>query len=444
MIQLSEFFDKTLQEMTYANGATLVCQGVFNIIWMPFAIKYGRRPVYIFSTFLMLLACVWLGIASTRNYTVFIVGRAFLGIWEAPIESIVPSTITDMYFLHNRGFLVSLYGLSVLGGNELGPMFSAFIIQALGMNWAFFIVAMFIGIGLVGVIFAMPETNFTGPRPAIMIAQQPQTPDETLDKKRAQEVATTEEVPRKSYLQELSFWSKGDPNVNLLHVALRPLVLLAYPSVVWSCAVYGMALSWNVILGASVAQLFAPPPYGFNSNAQGLFFLSPFVGSMFGTYLSGPMGDWIANWATKRNNGIREPEMRLPTCLVAAFLTFFGALWFGLAYEHQTHWAVPVIGAGVLSTGAQMGATLGMNYALDCHQELSVEIMVTIASLKSLIAWIWTWEINNFIDASGPLTVFMTVAAINVVVYLTSIPFYLYGKRWRLWLHRKDLLRGLP
>jgi hypothetical protein len=35
-----------------------------------------------------------------------------------------------------------------------------------------------------------------------------------------------------------------------------------------------------------------------------------------------------------------------------------------------------------------MGATLGMNYALDCHKELSIELMVTVASLKSAIVWI--------------------------------------------------------
>jgi hypothetical protein len=134
-----------------------------------------------------------------------------------------------------------------------------------------------------------------------------------------------------------------------------------------------MALSWNVILGASVAQLFSPPPYGFNSNAQGLFFLSPFIGSLFGVFFSGPGGDWIATFFTKKNHGVREPEMRLPTCLLAAFFTFFGALWFGLSYEHQMHWAMPVVGAGILSVGSQMGTTLGMNYALDCHKEVSLD-----------------------------------------------------------------------
>jgi MFS family permease len=383
MNQLSVIFGKTTQQLSYANGACLINQGIWNCVWMPFAVKYGRRPVYLASTFLMILACIWLAIASNQNYTTFIVGRAFLGAWEAPIESIVPSTITDMFFLHNRGELVSLYGLAVLGGNELGPMFSGFIVQALGMNWAFWIVAMFIAANLVSMFFFMPETKFIGNRPSIPgirnVRPDPQSlsptgPTSEGSVKEEDHISVSESftsVPKKTWSQELKFWSKGDPDVNLFHVFLRPFVLLAYPTVVWSCFVYGLALSWNVILGAIVAQLFTPPPYGFNSNSQGLFFLSPFVGSLFGVYFSGPCGDWIANYFTKRNHGIREPEMRLPICLVAAFFTFFGALWFALSYEHQLHWAMPVVGAGILSVGSQMGTTLGMNYALDCHQEVS-------------------------------------------------------------------------
>lgn len=101
----------------------------------------------------MMIVCIWLGIASTASYTPFIIGRAFLGIFEAPIESIVPSTVTDVFFLHERGEKVSLYGLSVLGGNELGPVLSAFIIQALGMNWAFYIMAIIIAGNLVTNVF---------------------------------------------------------------------------------------------------------------------------------------------------------------------------------------------------------------------------------------------------------------------------------------------------
>ena len=71
--------------------------------------------------------------------------------------------------------------------------------------------------------------------------------------------------------------------------------------------------------------------------------------------------------------------------------------------------------------------------------KFSVEIMVAIAALKSTIAWIWTWVINDFIAACGVITVFMTVAAINVAIcYLLCIPFYYRGKSMRVWLHRRN------
>ena len=82
------------------------------------------------------------------------------------------------------------------------------------------------------------------------------------------------------------------------------------------------------------------------------------------------LADNIANWATKKNRGIREPEMRLPACAIAVVLTFFGALIASLTYQAHTHWAGPIVGFGVLSAGAQMGATLAMAYSLDCHKEV--------------------------------------------------------------------------
>jgi len=62
--------------------------------------------------------------------------------------------------------------------------------------------------------------------------------------------------------------------------------------------------------------------------------------------------------------------MRLPACAVAVALTFFGALIASLTYQAKTHWAGPIFGFGVLSAGAQMGATLAMTYALDSHKEV--------------------------------------------------------------------------
>ncbi|KAH7166076.1 major facilitator superfamily domain-containing protein [Dactylonectria macrodidyma] len=453
MLPLAESFGETLQRLTYANGATLICQGVGNIFWMPLALKFGRRPVYMLSNILMGIACVWLGLASNASYTPFLVGRAFLGLFEAPIESIVPSTITDIFFLHNRGEKVSFYGLSVLGGNELGPLFSALIIQRYGKDWAFYIVAMFIGLSCVSMFFFMPETKYTRPRPQPFLAGNEADNDEKAKVERIERFgdnvnsdacgesveSAPQGVPKRGFVRSLALWEKPDPNVSLRNAFLRPFVLVTYPTVLWACLVYGVSLGWNVILGATVAQLFAPQ-YGFDSQAQGLVFLSPFVGSLVGSWLCGSLSDSIANYFTKKNEGVREPEMRLPVCIIATFLTFFGALMSGLTYHYNTHWAGPVVGYGVLSAGAQMGVSLSMSYALDCHQELSVELMVTIASLKSLLAWVWTWVINDWIVLNGTLTVFMVIASINVVIHLTTMILYFRGKSIRIWIAEKDML----
>lgn len=225
--------------------------------------------MYLASNLLMGIACVWLGLASTSTYTPFLVGRIFLGVFEAPIESIVPSTVTDLFFLHERGEKVSLYGLSVLSGNELGPVVSAFIIQSLGIRWAFYIVAMFIGLSFVTMLLAMPETKYTGVRPEILPptlrmgekSAQAAEHHEKLGKSDTQSVSLEDHghIPKKTYRSTLSFWGAGDPNVNLLHAFLRPFVLVAYPTVLWSSLIYGLSLSWNVVLGATTAQLFAPP-----------------------------------------------------------------------------------------------------------------------------------------------------------------------------------------
>ncbi|KAG9234662.1 major facilitator superfamily domain-containing protein [Amylocarpus encephaloides] len=453
MIQLAEEFGVSLTYMSYANGATLICQGFGNLLWMPFSIKYGRRPVYLASNLLMGIACIWLAVCAEKTYIPFIIGRAFLGLFEAPIEAIVPSTVTDIFYLHERGEKISVYGLGVLGGNSIGPLVSAYIIQSLSVRWAFFVIAIAIFINQLTLIFYMPETKFLGKRPQIL---PPGVSEETLEKSETQYIenaisdgcGTGDEtgdtdlhsvIPKRSYLQNLSIFSHPDPTINLRKTFFRPFVLMAYPTVIWSSVIYGLSLGWNVILGASVAQLFAPPPYLFRSGAQGLIFISPFLGSLVGTYLCGPFADRIANWATKRNHGVREPEMRLPACAIAATFTFAGVLLSSLTYHAKTHWAGPIVGFGVLSVGAQMGATLAMAYSLDCHKELSGELMVTISCLKSLIAWIWTWVINDWIAKDGLMIVFMTVATVNTVAYLSTILFYFKGKSLRIWIHRANL-----
>jgi hypothetical protein len=285
---------------------------------------------------------------------------------------------------------------------------------------AFYVVAIALGVVFIAIALFMPETAYHGDRPTIhMTAPQPGEKQSSpasiaIDAKAVPTretkmgavagVATTSnsgtesepglvETPPSSYLQSLKFWSAAtmDPHLTVKQALLRPFVLCVYPTVLWASFTFGIALTWNIVLALTVAQLFAPPPYAFDSAGLGLIFLSPFVGSLAGTYLCGPLGDRIALYYTRKNNGIREPEMRLVVVWIAAVLTLLGVMIAGPAYHYKTHWIGPVIGFGVLSAGAQIGCNISMTYALDCHKELAGEVMITISVVKSIFAWAWSW-----------------------------------------------------
>lgn len=48
--------------------------------------------------------------------------------------------------------------------------------------------------------------------------------------------------------------------------------------------------------------------------------------------------------------------------------------------------------------------------------------------------------VNDWLVDNGIIVVFMTVAAINVAVYLTTIIFYIKGKSFRIWTSEKNFL----
>lgn len=78
--------------------------GVSNIIWIPMAVKYGRRIVYIASFAVFTAATAWAGAA--RTYESELAARIFIGVGSGAAEVLGPLTIADCFFLHQRGTMM--------------------------------------------------------------------------------------------------------------------------------------------------------------------------------------------------------------------------------------------------------------------------------------------------------------------------------------------------
>lgn len=84
------------------------------------------------------------------------------------------------------------------------------------------------------------------------------------------------------------------------------------------------------------SQALAAPPYNWSSQAVGFTNFATLAGIIIGLATSGPLSDWISIRATKKNGGIREPEMRLPTMIPYVIIAVLGN--FMVAFGYQYHW----------------------------------------------------------------------------------------------------------
>jgi len=95
-----------------------------------------------------------------------------------------------------------------------------------------------------------------------------------------------------------------------------PWKLFAYPIIEFSAFVVSWSASSFLTLNLTQSQNFAVPPYNFSSQSIGFMNFAILVGAILGLFTNGPLSDWVAARATKRNKGIREPEMRLPAMIL--------------------------------------------------------------------------------------------------------------------------------
>lgn len=102
-----------------------------------------------------------------------------------------------------------------------------------------------------------------------------------------------------------------------------PWKLFAFPIVEFASFVVSWSCSSFLTVNLTQSQAFAAPPYNFSSQTIGFFNFAILGGAMLGLFTAGPLSDWVSARATKKNRGIREPEMRLPAMSMSSYFLPF-------------------------------------------------------------------------------------------------------------------------
>lgn len=151
---------------------------------------------------------------------------------------------------------------------------------------------------------------------------------------------------RKSYIESLRLYNGVFTTEPLYKIFLRPFGLICLPPVLWSALVESVTIGFLVAVSSNVDTAFSDA-YDFESWQVGLCFISACLGSIIGIPAGGKLGDFVADYFTKKNDGIREPEMRLPAMIPSLITTPLALTLYGVGIEKRLHWICPTIGLGL-------------------------------------------------------------------------------------------------
>jgi MFS family permease len=107
---------------------------------------------------------------------------------------------------------------------------------------------------------------------------------------------------------------------------VTPFQIATYPIVLFAGCCMGFAANCLLVLNLLESPGFSRSPYLFTPGEVGFVNFALMVGGIFGLATAGPFSDWVSMVLTKRNNGIREPEMRLPSFIPFLIIGFIGML----------------------------------------------------------------------------------------------------------------------
>lgn len=373
------FSFQTLQN-SYATGTAAL--GVGAIFFIPFALKYGRRPIYILSSLGQVAVGIWAA-KMTSTADLYLI-QVFNCLFGSLAEVIVQMTIADVFFVHQRGLMNNLYVCTMTIGTALSAFVSGYITVGQGWRWVWWWTAICMSICTLLFIFLYEETKFvptingvfnvtqTTVRPASKAIQDADwKPGE--DQLMPVGSIVTEAAPaRKTYIQRLKPWAttRGSLKKLAYHSYQPLLVQCTIPAVLYVALLYGLVTAALQVSITLVATYTPAPPYNFSASAVGLMSLPTFIGNILGTVLSAPFSDRIILYLARKNKGIYEPEMRLWLLLIFAPLFPAGLLLTGYALGKGMHWPVVAVGLGLQGFALPAISSVALTYLTDAYTDV--------------------------------------------------------------------------
>ncbi|CAD0100636.1 unnamed protein product [Aureobasidium mustum] len=285
------------------------------------------------------------------SYGGLMAARIIHALGSGVCEALPVQLVNDIFFLHERGKRLGYYTVCLCWGST-GPLYAGYMLAA-GYSWRlYFYVEFAFACTLLILAFIFVEESAYK-----RVITTPSTPDSDNEKGHIEHVEVLTLAPlRRSWLQTLKPWSG-------IYIGLG-------------------ALTFNYTFPIKIVA----PPYNWSPKNSGLIAL----GNIIGYALAVPFAsssDRIAAWLTKRNNSIREAEMRLwvllPVCLIAPA----GLILYGFTAERNLHWIGYFAGVAMTDFVSYFYFSFVLAYAVDSMTANTAEMLIAMNLGKQAISF---------------------------------------------------------
>lgn len=309
---------------------TALANGVGLFLWVPAATKFGRRPTYskyclrallpthfenislhscryTVAAFTLYFFClIW--VAFAKSFAAELVGRIVLGLASGAGECLGALTVSDIFFAHQRGLFMAYYNVFLSCGAAVGLIIDGVVTQHLS-SWRYFyyIDAALVGAILILVIFTYEETSFN--RNELILNGHVGA---HTDGEKATLAAA---MVKKTYKERMMPYSGPFTGESYIRMVARPFGIVLLPAVLFSVLCFSATIGFLVAVTSNVAPAYEQI-LGFTTQNTGFLFFGAIVGSLIGIPAGGWLGDKCSEIGARKNNGVSEPEHRLPAMII--------------------------------------------------------------------------------------------------------------------------------
>lgn len=386
--------------------------------------KFGRRPIMLLS--LVCYCAGLIGASQATSYSGLMAARIIHAIGSGVCEALPVQLVNDIFFLHERGQRIGFYTIALCFGSS-GPMFAGYMLNG-GNSWRlFFYVEFAFGVALLILAFFVVEETMYHRKVPADIPVGCESTDKTSSPRAGSVMTSSSNLPpRKTFLQTLKFWGVWERDSDFFLMMARSFTYFLVPHVLF-----------NYITPIKITA----PPYNWSELNSGLISVATIIGYVTAIPFT-TSSDRLAAFLTKKNDMIREAEMRLGVCLPAMLIAPAGLIVFGFTAERNLHWIGYFAGVVLCNWSSFFYFTFTLAYALDSYTANTSEMLIAMNLGKQAISFGMGLNLLEWVETNGYAVMIAGVfGSVLLVNNLALIPFMLYGKRMRVFMAKTWLAR---